>query len=134
MHTRTLFISAVCLIASSLVVSAADAPAPRAAHVTEVIVLDVGAANMQKFMDLANRASAITKQLQVAGTVRYYVGTWAGEGSGHVIVTVEYPSLLSLAQAEAKTSASPEFRQWQTDAANSGIKQLSSSLVTELRF
>jgi peptidyl-tRNA hydrolase len=110
---------------------AADAPAP--AHVTEVIVLDVGA-NMQKFIDLANRANAITKSLQVGGTVRYYVSTWAGEGTGRVIVTVEHPSLVSLAQSQAKLNASPEFKKWQADAQASGIKQLSSSLVTELRF
>jgi hypothetical protein len=31
-------------------------------------------------------------------------------------------------------NASPEFRKWQADAQASGIKVLSQSLVTELRF
>jgi hypothetical protein len=62
---------------------------------------------------------------------------WAGttgEGAGRVIVTVEHPSLAALAQSSAKLQASPEFQKWQTDAVASGIKQLSNSLVTELRW
>ena len=57
-----------------------------------------------------------------------------GDGAGRVIVTIEHPSLEALAQSQAKLNASPEFQQWQTDARASGIKQVSSSLVTELRF
>ncbi|HUK00844.1 MAG TPA: hypothetical protein VLW26_01040 [Steroidobacteraceae bacterium] len=130
MKTKTLLVAS-CLIACGMGALAADTPAPP--HVTEVIVLDVGS-HMQKFMELANRASAITKQIQAGGTVRYYVSTWAGEGSGHVIVTVEHASLAALAQSDAKMNASPEFRKWQADADASGIKQLSNSLVTELKF
>jgi len=37
------------------------------------------------------------KKLQVGGTARYYVSTWAGDGAGRVIVTIEHPSLEALA-------------------------------------
>jgi hypothetical protein len=119
------------LLASATAISAADAPA--APHVTEVIVVDVGG-GMQKFQELAKRVDAISKQLHVGGTVRYHLATWAGEGAGRVIVTVEYPSLTALADSSAKMNASPEFRKWQADAQASGIKVLSESLVTELKF
>jgi hypothetical protein len=130
MKTKTILMAS-CLIASALAVSAADAPAPP--HVVEVIVLDVGT-NMQKFQELANRIAAISKKQQAGGTVRYYVSTWSGEGAGRVIVTVEHPSLAALAQSQARRMASPDFQKWQADAQASGLKQLSSSLVTELRF
>ncbi len=131
MKTKTILM-ALSLIASGMAVSAADAPAP-APHVTEVIVLDVGA-NMQKFVDLANRVNAITKKLQVGGTARYFISSYAGEGTGRVIVTVEHSSLVAMAQSVSKLNASPEFQKWQADAQASGIKQLSSSIVTELHL
>jgi hypothetical protein len=130
MKTKTILMSS-CLLAAAMAISAADAPAPP--HVTEVIVVDIGG-NMQKFQELAKRVDGITKQLHAGGTVRYFVTTWAGEGSGRVVVTVEHPSLTALAESQAKMSASPEFRKWQADAQASGIKVLSESLVTELRF
>ena len=99
---------------------------------TEVIVLDVGS-SMQKFFDLSNRANAIATKYQSTGKVRYYMATYAGPESGHVIVTIEYPSLASMAESAAKMNASPEFQKWITEAQASGIKQLSQSLVTELR-
>jgi peptidyl-tRNA hydrolase len=78
--------------------------------------------------------NVITKKLQVEGTARYYVSSWAGEGTGRVIVTIEHSSLIALAQSVSKLNASPEFQKWQADAQASGIKQLSSSIVTELHF
>jgi ribosomal protein S5 len=130
MKTKT-FLVASCLLASTMAISAADAPAP--AHVIEVITIDTGG-NMQKFMELSKRAAEIAKQVHAGGTVRYYMTTWAGDGAGRVVVTIEHQSLAALAQSEATLNASPEFRKWQADVAASGIKELSSSLVTELRF
>ena len=131
MKIKAILPVASCLLAATMAISAADAPAPP--HVTEVIVVDVGG-NMQKFEELAKRVDGITKQLHAGGTVRYFVATWAGEGSGRVIVTIEHPSLAALEQSGQKMSASPEFRKWQADAQASGIKVVSESLVTELRF
>jgi len=130
MKTRTILIAS-CAVAAIASVSSAQAPAapPR---VTEVVVLDVGS-NMQKFFDLTKRANAITKQLNSPGKARYWISSWAGPEAGHVIVTIEFPSLVAMAQSEAQLNASPEFRQWMTEAQASGIKQLSQSIVTELR-
>src|SRR6516162_2608941 len=99
MKTGTI-LAAFATIAAAPTALAADQPAA-APHVAEVITLDVGA-NMEKFSELTKRVDAIAKKLQTTGTVRYYVSTWAGTAAGHVIVTVEYPSLASLAQSVAK--------------------------------
>ena len=125
----------IILVASCIVatVAAASSAAPPAGtpRVTEVIVLDVGT-NMQKFSDLSSRVNAIATKYQNTGKTRYWVTTWAGSEVGRVIVTIEYPSLVSMAESMAKMEASPEFQQWQKDAQTSGIKQVSTSVVTEL--
>jgi len=131
MKTRSILVTS-CAIAAIASVSSAQAPSAAPPRVTEVIVLDVGS-NMQKFFDLTKRADAITKELQNPGKARYWISSWAGSEAGHVIVTIEFPSLLAMAQAEAKMNASPEFQKWIAEAQASGIKQLSQSIVTELR-
>jgi hypothetical protein len=131
MKTGTILAAAAIIAATAALPAAAQTAA--APHVLEVITLDVGA-NMQKFSELTKHVDAITKQLKVTGAVRYYMSTWAGTGAGHVIVTVEYPSLASLAQSVAKMNASPEFQKWEADVQTSGIKVLSESLVTELHL
>jgi hypothetical protein len=114
--------------AVTAVSSAAPPPAP---HVTEVIVLDVGA-HMQKFLELARRMDAIQAKYQGTGKVHIWQGSWAGNESGHVIVTVEYPSLLSLAESGDRTRGAPELVPFFADLDASGIKVLSESLVTEV--
>ena len=129
MKTQIILVAS-CLVATVTAVSSAAPPAgpPR---VTQVIVLDVGT-NMQKFNDLSSRVDTIATKNQSTGKTRYWITTLAGAEVGRVIVTIEYPSLISFAQSQAKMDASPEFQQWQKDAQASGIKELSASLVTEL--
>jgi hypothetical protein len=103
-----------------------------APHVTQVIVLDVGP-HMRKFIDLSNRASAMAAKYESTGQVRYWTSTWAGPDTGRVIVTIEFPNLSSMAASVSRMSASPEYAEWLADVENSGVKRLSTSVVTELR-
>jgi hypothetical protein len=114
--------------AVTAVSSAAPPPAP---HVTEVIVLDVGA-HMQKFLELTKRMDAIQSKYQSTGKAHIWEGTWAGSESGRVIVTVEYPSLLSLAESADRTRGAPELASLIAELDASGIRVLSESLVTEV--
>jgi hypothetical protein len=114
--------------AVTTVSSAAPPPAPR---VTQVIVLDVGA-HMQKFLEFARRMDAIQTKYQSAGKARVWQSTWAGSEAGRVIVTVEYPSLRSLAESDDKTRGAPELATLIGELDASGIKVLSDSLVTEV--
>ena len=121
---------ASCLVATLTAVSSAAPPAgpPR---VTEVIVVDVGA-NMQKFADLSHRMDAMTAKYQSTGKVQWWEYSWAGTGAGHLVVVVEYPSLLSMAQSNERLMGSPEYAKWIADVESSGIKLVSQSLLTEV--
>jgi hypothetical protein len=125
----------ILLVASFMiaVVSAGSSAAPPAGppHVSNVVVLDVGA-NMQKFIDLSHRMDALTAKLQSTGKARFWDTTWAGSNAGHLVVVVEYPSLASMAASQEKMMASPEYAKWIADAEASGIKVVSQSLLTEV--
>ena len=129
MKVQIILVMSFIVAAMTAVSSAAPAAGPP--HVTQVVVLDVGA-NMQKFIELSKRVAAIATKIQDPGHARYWLSTWGGPDSGHVIIAIEYPSLVSLAESEAKMNASPEFAKWLVDVQASGIKQLSNSVVTEL--
>ena len=133
MKAQIILVVSLIVAAVTAVSSAAPAaPAAGPPHVTEVVVLDVGA-NMQKFIELSKRVDAIAAKTQAPGHARYWMSTWGGPDSGHVIIAIEYPSLASLAESVAKMNASPEFAKWLADVQASGIKQLSNSVVTELQ-
>ena len=125
------------LLAASFVVGAimtavsSAAPPAAAPHVTEVIVLDVGA-HMQKLLELSKRMEAIQTKFQGTGKARIWQGSWAGSEAGRVIVTVEFPSLRSLAESEDRTRGVPELEALFAEVDASGIKVLSDSLVTEV--
>lgn len=128
MKTSIVLVASFMVAAVTTVSSAAPPPAP---HVTEVIVLDVGV-HMQKFLELARRMDAIQAKYKSTGKVHIWQGSWAGSDAGHVIVTVEYPSLHSLAESEDRSRGAPEFAPLFADLDASGIKVLSESLVTEV--
>jgi hypothetical protein len=130
MKTHSLLaVGLIIAVASTMSSAAPPASAPR---ITEVYVLDVGQ-NLPKFIELSKRIDALVKKYGSQGTSHYWIGQWAGSDVGKVIVTVEFPSLMALAQDEEKFQNNPEFQQWQADAAASGVKLLSQSIVTELK-
>ena len=125
----------VVMLAMMLLFVAATAPAAsppaEGPAVTEVFVFDVGP-NLPKFLALSKRADAIAQKYGSTGKARSWMTTYAGPNTGNVIVTVEYPSLVSLAQSRAKVDPSPEWRQLVTDAQMS-IKLVSNSIVMEVK-
>jgi hypothetical protein len=125
------------LLAVSLVASVAStlsyaAPPMEAPHVTEVFVLDI-AGNMPKFMEVTKRMQDLSKKNGMHGMARYWIAGWAGADVGKVIVAVEFPSLLVLAQDAEKMMGDPEYQKVQADAMASGMKIVSASLVTEIK-
>jgi hypothetical protein len=62
-----------------------------------------------------------------------WAAAYAGPQSGAVIVTIEHPSLVALAQSAAKIEPSPEWQQLVADAQASAIKVVSDSIVVELK-
>ena len=118
------------LVLASAMAPAASPPS-QAPAVTEVIVFDVGP-NMAKFLALTKRANAITQKYGSTGKARFWANAYAGRESGTMVVTVEYPSLVSLAQSTAKYDASPEWRHLVADAQAASIKAISDSIVVEV--
>jgi hypothetical protein len=84
-------------------------------------------------MELSKRAAAISKKYGSTGKARMWAAAYAGRESGAVIVTVEHPSLVALAQSASKVELSPEWQQLVADAQTSSIKVMSASIVVELK-
>jgi hypothetical protein len=125
----------VVMMAMALLFVAATAPAASPAGegpaVTEVLVFDVGP-NLPKFLELSKRANTIAQKYGGTGKARTWIASYSGPNTGNVIVTVEYPSLVSLAQSRAKINASPEWQQLVADAQAS-VKLVASSVVEEIK-
>lgn len=131
MRNRTALLG-LTIAALFAIVSSAAAP-DRPARVKTVITLDVGP-NMQKFSELVRRRMAIEKSLHTTGVPTFWVSTYSGTSVGHVTVTVDYPSLASMARSSEIMDRSEEITKWEADFEASGIKVLSESLVEELQL
>lgn len=118
----------------ALLAAAAPAASPPNAGpaVSEVLVFDVGG-NLEKFMALSKRADSIAQKSGSSGKARTWISAYAGPNSGSVVVVVEYPSMVALAESTTKMRATPEWRQLVADAQSSSIKVVSDSIVVELK-
>ncbi|HTR48516.1 MAG TPA: hypothetical protein VMM16_14135 [Verrucomicrobiae bacterium] len=73
--------------------------------------------NLPAYLEGLDRVRGIMKRMGVPGQIRVFQGTYAGTGAGTIIVTVEYPSMAALADADAKTAADKEYQAWLKDMA-----------------
>ena len=119
--TFALFMLAVACVAG----------AQEPSHITNVIVFDVGP-DLAKFRELSKRADAISAKYGSTGKARVWIAAFAGPDSNKVIVAVEYPSLVSMAQSVGKVNSSPEWRQLLADAQATNIKPISNSIMVEI--
>jgi uncharacterized protein (DUF1330 family) len=126
------FLMIVLLAFTFSIAPAATPPADAGPPVTHVIVLDVGK-DMPKFLELNKRMGEIAQKYGDAGKARFWINAIAGPESGTVIVTVEYPSMVAFAQSTAKVQASPEYQKFMADAQATSIKQISNSIVVEMK-
>jgi hypothetical protein len=113
-------------ITSAPIASAQDAP-----RVTNVIVFDIGG-NFAKFTEMSKRAQSISAKYGSTGKARIWMAAFAGPESDHVIVAIEYPNMVSMAQSMDKVNASPEWRQLVAESNTNHIKLISNSVVVEL--
>ena len=70
------------------------------------------------------------KSLGVAAQTRVWQARFAGPDAGMVVATIEYPNMAALADAYAKTNASPDYQNWIKDLEKIR-KIVSDSLYTE---
>src|SRR3990172_12156021 len=85
------------------VVASADANT-----VLQVTAVQVKAGQMDAYLAKVKQLTAINKRLGTAVTTRVWEATLAGDGTGTVVVGIEYPSLAAFAENSTKVQADPE--------------------------
>lgn len=129
MHKITPLILVLLMFVVTLAPAASsDQAGPR---VTNVIAFDVGR-DFAKFMELSKRVGAINEKYASTGKARIWMSEFAGPNSNRVIVTVEYPNMVAMAQSLSKVNASPEWAQLVADAQATEIKPISNSVLVEM--
>lgn len=128
---RIALFSTALAVALSLGLSAGQAAAQEPPKVINILVFDTGGQN-DEFLEFAKRAMTLTKQLGSTGMQRVWTSTLAGPNTGTMVVAVEYPSFVSMAESQAKVGSSPEWQQFIDDFAAAGMRVTSSSVSVEV--
>ena len=100
------------------------------ATVLRVVTLETD--QVATYMKEIERGKAILKRLGSSAVLRVWRGHFAGANAGMVIVSVEYPSMVVLAQDEAKAYADAEYNSWLAGLAKIR-KVVSDSVYDELK-
>ena len=125
----------VLLIGLAFALGAMLAPlqvaAQEAPRVINVISVDTGGDN-DKFLEFVKRATAIQEKYKSTGTTRVFLSTLAGPNANSVVVAVEYPSFVSMAQSNAKVTPTPEWQKFIDDFQAAGMSVRSNSVSVEI--
>jgi len=102
-----------------------------AADPTVLRVIAVQTDSPDTYLKEIEKGRAMFKRLGVPAEVRVWKGRFAGDEAGAIVVSIEFPSLVALAEAEARLSADSEYMAWlkQLDKVR---KIVSDSLYSEL--
>jgi hypothetical protein len=101
------------------------------------MVVELGAtatATVPKVVELMTRAGELAKKEgDAAGKAHLYAPTLGGAGNQMVIV-VEFPSLAAFAATETAHAQSAEWQKITADAIAAGLKLVSRTLSTEVKY
>jgi hypothetical protein len=78
------------------------------------------------------KGQELLKRMGSAAMIRVWRARFAGPNTGSVVVAIEYPSMVVLAQDEAKAFANPEYMAW-LHGLDKLRKILSDSTYDELK-
>ncbi|MGB8327925.1 MAG: hypothetical protein WCE48_10145 [Steroidobacteraceae bacterium] len=95
-------------------------------------VVTVRTDNYSDYVKELERGKAILKRLGSSAVLRVWRAHFAGPNAGSVVVSIEYPSMVVLAQDEAKAYADPEYTSWLSGLA-SMRKVVSDSVYDEMK-
>lgn len=123
MKSRLLLIGAV-LFASSLLASVA-----RATVLRVVVVQTEDAAAYEKQIE---QGQALLKKLGSTTIIRVWRARFAGEHAGSVVVSIEYPDMVTFANEDKKVAADADYQAW-LKGLSKIRKVVSDSLYEELR-
>ncbi len=99
--------------------------------VVQVVQVDI-AGNLAKFLQLMWQVAAISEKYGGTGERRILQSTLAGPNTGSVFVVIEYPSLVSFAESNAKIGPSPEWAQFVADSQAAGMRVASNSVSVDI--
>lgn len=83
---------------------------PAQATVLRVVVVETD--NVSGYIAELKKGQQLMKRLGSSGQIRVWRARFAGQDTGTVVVSVEYPSLVVLAQDDAKAAADAEWAAW----------------------
>ena len=83
-------------------------------------------------LDIVKRVRAVNQRLGNKGTSRVWQATLAGEGTNAIFVAIEHPSLVSMAQDNAKLQADAEWQKIVAEFEKKGLRVLSNSVSVEI--
>jgi len=95
-------------------------------------VLAVKTDNPDAYLKEIDKGRELLKKLGTTETIRVWRARFAGEHAGSIVVSVEYPSLATMAKDEAALEGNAEYQAW-----FKGLEKLrtvvSDSLYTEMK-
>jgi hypothetical protein len=122
MKSKLLLIAAV-VFASSLLVSTARA--------TVLRVLIVQTEDAAAYVKQIEQGQALLKKMGSPSILRVWRARFAGDSAGAVVVSIEYPDMVTFANEDKKVAADPEYQAW-LKGLNKIRKVVSDSLYEEL--
>ncbi len=99
--------------------------------VTQFVSIDTKG-NNDALLSYAASNEKIFKRLGIKATRRYIQASLAGDFSGTLAVVIEYPSLIALAEAQAKLSKDAEWQKYIDAITDSGMIVESNSLWVDV--
>ena len=129
MRISPLFVSVAVILAYAQ--APEQAMAQEGPKVINIVTIDVGG-NMEKFLELTGRIGDLSDKAGSTGQRRIWQATLAGPNTNTVVVAIEYPSLVSMAESTAKVNATPEWGQLMAEAQAAGLRVVSNGVSVEI--
>ena len=102
------------------------------ARATVLRVVTVQTDNADAYLQELGRGQALIKKLGGSAVLRVWRARFAGPNAGAIVVSIEYPDLITFANDEKKVTETPEYQEWLKGLAKVR-KVLSDSLYEEMK-
>jgi len=103
---RTLF----AVISVAILLGLSSTASAQKTTVVRVVVVNTD--NPTAYAQALEEGKAIMKKAGINETIHVYQATYAGPNAGSIAVSIEYPSMVALAEAEAKLRADKDYVAW----------------------
>ena len=102
------------------------------AHATVLRVVTVQTENIDAYVKEVEKGQALIKKLGGSGLIRVWRARYAGTDAGTVVVSIEYPDLVTFANDDKKLTADSDYQSWFKGLAKLR-KVVSDSIYDELK-